>query len=199
MRASKGDRLIIKAHRIGEPERDAEILEVRRGDGGPPYRIRWSDDGRETLLFPGPDAVIQHLGHGKDAETGKAREQVRDAASADVMLGCDMIAVRPRRPFNGLEGVEQVTLWKKGRNVTGLLWLAPGAQIPAHCHELAAHHVWVAEGTAVVEGHKLDAGSYWHIPPGCSHAVEPAPGAGRTLFSLYLQSERHAALGCAAA
>ena len=32
----------------------------RQAGGGPPYLVRWSDDGRETLFFPGPDAHISH-------------------------------------------------------------------------------------------------------------------------------------------
>lgn len=56
-----GDRLIIRGHRVGEPDRDAEIIEVRGAEGGPPYLVRWDDDGHESLLFPGTDAVVQHL------------------------------------------------------------------------------------------------------------------------------------------
>lgn len=62
MYASAGDRLIIKGHHVGEPDRDAEILDVLGEDGGPPYRIRWEEDGHEGLFFPGPDAVLQHDG-----------------------------------------------------------------------------------------------------------------------------------------
>ena len=62
MEASVGDRIIIKGHRLGEPERDAEILEVRGHDGEPPYVVRW-DDGHEGLYFPGTDAVVQHFEH----------------------------------------------------------------------------------------------------------------------------------------
>ena len=64
MRAQVGDRLVIKGHRIYENDRDAEILEVRGPSGGPPYRVRWSEDGRETLIFPGSDAQVQSLQHG---------------------------------------------------------------------------------------------------------------------------------------
>lgn len=62
MQASAGDRIIIKGHHVGEPDRDGEILEVRGHDGTPPYRVRW-DDGHEGLFFPGPDASIQHFPH----------------------------------------------------------------------------------------------------------------------------------------
>jgi hypothetical protein len=61
MKASAGDRLVIKAHYVGEHEKDAEILEVHGPDGGPPYVVRWSEDGHVGLFFPGPDAVIEHF------------------------------------------------------------------------------------------------------------------------------------------
>ena len=59
MEARVGDRLVIKGRRVGEGEKSAEILEVRGKDGGPPYVVRWSDDGREGLVFPGSDASIE--------------------------------------------------------------------------------------------------------------------------------------------
>ena len=63
MQATAGDRLIIKSHHVGEPDRDAEILEVRGPNGAPPYVVRWEEDGHEGFFFPGPDAVIQHFQH----------------------------------------------------------------------------------------------------------------------------------------
>ncbi|MPZ71682.1 MAG: DUF1918 domain-containing protein [Nitriliruptorales bacterium] len=60
MKAQPGDRLVIKGHKVGEHERVAEVLEARGEDGGPPFRIRWAEDEHETLLFPGPDAEVQH-------------------------------------------------------------------------------------------------------------------------------------------
>ncbi len=63
MKAAVGDRIVIKGHHIGEHERDAEILEVRGADGGPPYVVRWDDDGHEGLFFPGPDASVEHFEH----------------------------------------------------------------------------------------------------------------------------------------
>ena len=58
MNASVGDRLVIKGHHVGEPDRNAEIIDVRGEDGGPPYLVRW-DDGHEGLFFPGSDASIE--------------------------------------------------------------------------------------------------------------------------------------------
>ncbi len=60
-RVEAGDRLIIKGHRLGERDRDAEILEVLGDAGARRFRVRWSDTGREGLLFPGTDAVIEHF------------------------------------------------------------------------------------------------------------------------------------------
>jgi hypothetical protein len=61
MYATVGDRIVIKAHHVGEPERDGEVLEVRGNHGRPPYLVRWNDDGHVALVFPGPDAVIEHF------------------------------------------------------------------------------------------------------------------------------------------
>jgi hypothetical protein len=63
MKANVGDRIVIKGHHIGEPERDGVVLEVHGADGGPPYLVRWGDTGHEALFFPGPDAVVQHFEH----------------------------------------------------------------------------------------------------------------------------------------
>ena len=61
MKAAAGDVLRIRGHRIGEPDRDAEIVEVRGDDGGPPFLVRW-EDGHEGLMFPESDAEIVHVG-----------------------------------------------------------------------------------------------------------------------------------------
>lgn len=63
MKAQAGDMMVIKSHHIGEPDRTAEILEVRGHDGTPPYLVRWDDDGHEGLVFPGSDAEVRHLHH----------------------------------------------------------------------------------------------------------------------------------------
>jgi len=67
MRAAVGDRIVIRSHRVGEPVRDAEVLDVG-ADGGPPYRVRWGDTGQEGLFFPGSDAYIEHFQHTDEPE-----------------------------------------------------------------------------------------------------------------------------------
>jgi len=70
MQASVGDRIVIRGHHIGEPDRDGEILEVRGPDGTAPYVVRWEDSGHQALLYPGPDATVQHFEPaGSDGET----------------------------------------------------------------------------------------------------------------------------------
>ncbi|HZU73198.1 MAG TPA: DUF1918 domain-containing protein [Acidimicrobiales bacterium] len=61
MQASVGDRIVIKGHRIGEPDRDCEVLEVRGDGGGPPYLVQWGDGGRQAVFFPGADAQVRHF------------------------------------------------------------------------------------------------------------------------------------------
>ncbi len=61
MKAAVGDRITVRGHRVGEPNRDAQVIEVRGDDGEPPYVVRWDEDGHETLFFPGTDAFVKHF------------------------------------------------------------------------------------------------------------------------------------------
>lgn len=61
MRATVGDRIVVRGHYLGEPDRDAEILEVHGSDGTPPYVVRWADDGHVATYVPGPDARVDHV------------------------------------------------------------------------------------------------------------------------------------------
>jgi hypothetical protein len=60
MIAAVGDRLVVRSQHLDGPVRNAEILDVRGADGAPPYVVKWSDTGHEALVFPGPDAFIDH-------------------------------------------------------------------------------------------------------------------------------------------
>ena len=62
MQANVGDRIVIRGHRLGDPDRDCEVLKAGPS-GGPPYVVRWDDDGHEALFFPGSDAYVQHFEH----------------------------------------------------------------------------------------------------------------------------------------
>ncbi|MFI6167673.1 DUF1918 domain-containing protein [Nocardia sp. NPDC051052] len=58
MMANVGDRLHVHGHVVGQGDRHGEIIEVRGPEGTPPYLVRYAD-GRESLVFPGPDAIVE--------------------------------------------------------------------------------------------------------------------------------------------
>jgi len=59
MRAHVGDRLLVHGRTVGQRDQVGVIVEVRGPDDGPPFVVRYAD-GHETLVFPGPDAVVEH-------------------------------------------------------------------------------------------------------------------------------------------
>lgn len=61
MRAAVGDQVVVHSVHVDGTVREGEILEVRGADGEPPFVVRWSDNGHESLFFPGPDATVTHL------------------------------------------------------------------------------------------------------------------------------------------
>ncbi len=60
MQAKAGDRLIVRGNRVGDPDREAVIVEVRGPNGEPPFIVRWETDGHEGLFFPGPNTHVEH-------------------------------------------------------------------------------------------------------------------------------------------
>jgi len=58
MHAEPGDWLIVASSTVDHQFRRGYIAEVPAQDGTPPYRVRWTDDDRTTLVFPGPDARV---------------------------------------------------------------------------------------------------------------------------------------------
>ncbi|BCJ34046.1 hypothetical protein Athai_15490 [Actinocatenispora thailandica] len=55
--AHPGDRLLVARHE--QAYRVGIVLGVDHADGSPPYRVRWLDDGKEGLVFPGEGARIE--------------------------------------------------------------------------------------------------------------------------------------------
>jgi hypothetical protein len=62
MQATIGDRLHVHSHTVGVRDKIGEIVEVRGERGAPPYLVRFTD-GHESLVFPGPDCVVEPAGH----------------------------------------------------------------------------------------------------------------------------------------
>ncbi|WP_392676488.1 pyridoxamine 5'-phosphate oxidase family protein [Streptomyces sp. LN785] len=69
MRAHLGDQLVVESPATGATRRDGEIVGLHHEDGTPPYDVRWSDTDAVTLVFPGPDAHVQHIKHRTERET----------------------------------------------------------------------------------------------------------------------------------
>ncbi|MGW7529212.1 DUF1918 domain-containing protein [Streptomyces sp. NPDC054783] len=63
MPARAGDGIVVRGTTAGVVTRYGEVVGVHHADGGPPYDVRPSDDGRVTLYFPGPGACVRHLVH----------------------------------------------------------------------------------------------------------------------------------------
>jgi hypothetical protein len=58
MKAAVGDRVVVRSPHVDKQDREGEIIDVRTPDGSPPFMVRWSDDGHESLFFPGPDCSV---------------------------------------------------------------------------------------------------------------------------------------------
>ncbi|MFC8919357.1 DUF1918 domain-containing protein [Streptomyces sp. NPDC047821] len=60
MHATVGDTLLVHGRVVGQHDRTAEVIEVLGPDGTPPFRVRFTDDGHEAVMSPGPDSVVRH-------------------------------------------------------------------------------------------------------------------------------------------
>ena len=58
MHARAGDWLVVESSTVGHEARRGYIVAVLSADGSPPYRVRWTEDDRTVLVFPGPDARV---------------------------------------------------------------------------------------------------------------------------------------------
>ena len=81
MKAHVGDWLVMHSHTDTRHEQKAEILRTGRG-GAPPYAVRWVDDDRESLVFPGPDAQI--LSPAEQAERDRSTSALIDQVQASI-------------------------------------------------------------------------------------------------------------------
>lgn len=59
MIAQVGDRIVVEGIHLGDRRRVGIVTAVGHEDGAPPYQVRWLDDGRTTLIFPGPEAHVE--------------------------------------------------------------------------------------------------------------------------------------------
>ncbi|SNY64215.1 DUF1918 domain-containing protein [Paractinoplanes atraurantiacus] len=59
MFARIGDRIVVEGKHLGDTRRIGVITAVAHADGRPPYEVRWLDDGRTSMIVPGPEARIE--------------------------------------------------------------------------------------------------------------------------------------------
>lgn len=69
MYAQVGDWLIVEGTGDEQLVRQAKIFAVHSVDGGPPYEVRWLDNGHESLVFPGSEAHV--VSADEQAEIGR--------------------------------------------------------------------------------------------------------------------------------
>ncbi|SEO84162.1 DUF1918 domain-containing protein [Trujillonella endophytica] len=75
MQAQVGHWLVVHGRTLDAPVREGLIVGVPHADGSPPYEVRWTDDERTSLVFPGADTtVVPHPPHGAGS---RARTRTR--------------------------------------------------------------------------------------------------------------------------
>jgi hypothetical protein len=57
--AEVGNWVVVRGHTLDVPLREGVVVEVPHADGSPPCLVRWTDDDRLSLVFPGSDATIE--------------------------------------------------------------------------------------------------------------------------------------------
>lgn len=58
-----GDVVVVHgAHRA--TEREGQVVAVPHPDGSPPYLVRWADEDRPSLVYPGGDSAVTEPNHG---------------------------------------------------------------------------------------------------------------------------------------
>lgn len=56
MEITAGARIAVETERVGQPDREGEVLEVIDHEGVVSYRVRW-DDGHESVFLPTGGAI----------------------------------------------------------------------------------------------------------------------------------------------
>jgi hypothetical protein len=82
MQARSGDWLIMHSHTDGGHVRKAEII-TTGADGAPPFTVRWIEDDRESVVFPGPDAQVLSAEEQAEIDRAEAKhiDKVQSALS----------------------------------------------------------------------------------------------------------------------
>ncbi len=112
MHATVGDRIVVRGPRLGDPDRDAEVLEVHGDDGSPPYVVRWADDGHVAVYVPGSDAHVER--HDVPDQPAPARKRAdpirRDVVEGIAAVRADVARLRSALSHAGEAGADARTL-----------------------------------------------------------------------------------------
>lgn len=168
MEARLGDQLVIESTTSGATRRDGEIVGLHHEDGTPPYEVRWSDTNEVTLVFPGPDAHVNHLASTPPGTAGGssargAREAGGRAPSVDAVgpgdIGRRVVAARQR------QGLSREETARRARMSPG--YLAYLEEYPADPTMAALINLADALGTTAtaLRGGGID------LPPGQGQAL----------------------------
>ena len=95
------------------------------------------------------------------------------------------VAELPWEPLQGAPGVDNKVLYLGPGVVAGLLRFAPNAHESRHLHQHGEHHVWVLEGSVVVDDTALAAGSYLHVPERLGHTMRDV-GSGSVVSYVFM-------------
>jgi hypothetical protein len=74
-----GDEIVVMGHSVGSTQRTAVVLEVLGEPGKERFRVRWQD-GRESIFFPGDDAVVNRPRRAKSPATSTAKNTTKKTA-----------------------------------------------------------------------------------------------------------------------
>ncbi|GAB2453753.1 dsRBD fold-containing protein [Xylanimonas ulmi] len=91
MKATVGDRIIRASGKVDGTVRDGVVTEVRGADGAPPYTVRWSDTGEESLVFPGGDCLVEPV----DAQADVAQVEVAHPRSRSWVVRVALVESGP--------------------------------------------------------------------------------------------------------
>ncbi|MEU1460560.1 pyridoxamine 5'-phosphate oxidase family protein [Streptomyces sp. NPDC005727] len=192
MRAHLGDQLVVESPATGIARRDGEIIGLHHEDGTPPYDVRWSDTEQVSLVFPGPDAHLRHIGHGTPPSGHEASQASGAVSGAAPAFGAPEFAARAAGDIGRRVAVERRRRGLSREETAGRARMSP--DYLAHLEEHPADPTLAtlvrladALGTtvAVLRGRGAD------LPPGQGHALlhphlrDLGPEACRALLSTH--------------
>jgi quercetin dioxygenase-like cupin family protein len=106
----------------------------------------------------------------------------RDDLGKVIVRTAAELAATPWEDLPGIEGATHKVLWQSGAVSIGMIRVEAGRTKPEHTHHGAHHHMLITQGSCVMLGRRVDAGSYVYVPPGVPHAVDDVGPEGVEFF-----------------